>query len=269
MKHSKKILITTVVIIYILLLFFWSYINFFLGSVEGNINNLYGALYPIISLIGAVYGLFYVAKKWGAWRSVVGRGIIFLCLGLLGEAFGQLTWSFFTIVKQVEVPYPSIADLGYFSIIPFYGIAMYHFAKASGVNITLKSFLGKLQALFIPLGMVSIAYFLFLREIEVDFSAPLRTFLDFGYPGFEAIAVSIGILTYSLSRGVLGGLMKPKILFVVFALIFQYVTDYTFLYRVGVETYYNAGIVDLMYTTSLALMAIAVAMFTSIERDKT
>jgi hypothetical protein len=53
----------------------------------------------------------------------------------------------------------------------------------------------------------------------------------------------------------------------VVALIAQYVTDYTFLYTVGVETYYNAGIVDLMYTTSLMMMSIAVASFAKIGED--
>jgi len=265
-KTNSKV-VYLIVTCYVLFVVFWLYINFVAGSQEGFINNLYGALYPIISIIGAGYGIFVVSKKWGMWKSVVGRAILFVCLGLLGEAFGQWAWSYFTIVKEVEVPYPSIADIGYFSIIPFYGLAMYHFAKASGVKISLQSFVGKVQAILVPLGMMAIAFFLFLKNIEVDFSQPLKTFLDFGYPGFEAIAVSIGILTYSLSRGVLGGKMKPKVLFIVVALIAQYVTDYTFLYTVGVETYYNAGIVDLMYTTSLMMMSIAVASFAKIGED--
>lgn len=257
-----KLIRSTILAIYVLLVIFWLYITF-TGSQEGFVNNLFGTLYPVISVLGAVYG-FFVAKKWGAWKSVVGRGILLISLGLLGEAFGQWAWSYYTVVKEVEVPYPSVADIGYFSIIPFYGLAMYHFAKASGVNINLKSFFGKLQALIVPITMIVIAYVLFLKDIEVDFSQPLKTFLDFGYPGFEAIAVSIGILTYSLSRGVLGGRMKPKVLFIVIALIAQYVTDYTFLYTVGIETYYNGGIVDLMYTTSLMLMSLALVSFSKV-----
>ena len=93
---------------------------------------------------------------------------------------------------------------------------------------------------------------------------PLKTFLDFGYPGFEAIAISIGILTYSLSRKLLGGIMRPKIFFLVFALVAQYITDYTFLYQVGVGTYYNGGVVDLMYATSFAIMALGVISFTQV-----
>ena len=79
-------------------------------------------------------------------------------------------------------------------------------------------------------------------------------------PG-DSIAISIGILTYSLSRGILGGVMRSRILYLVWALVAQYITDYTFLYQAGTETYYNAGIVDLMYTISLTIMALGVISF--------
>src|SRR3989344_288741 len=252
--------------VYVALFVFW--INIYLsGSQEGFINNLFGALYPLISLSGGIFGLVVVSKKWGGMKSLIGRGVIFLSLGLLAEVFGQWAWSYFVVIKQVELPYPSIADFGYFLIVPFYALAMYNFAKASGVRVGLKSMMGKLQAIAIPVLMIVIAYTLFLQHVEVDLSNPLRTFLDFGYPGFEAIAISIGILTYSLSVGVLGGVMKPRILYLVFALVAQYITDYTFLYQVGTETYYNGGIVDLMYMTSLLIMSLGVISLNKIEEN--
>ena len=247
----------TILVIYIILVFFWFWILTH-GLEEGIFNNLYGVLYPLIPLIAGLYGVIWISKKWGGYKSLMGKGAFFLSLGLLAEVFGQWAWSYYVIIEKIEVPYPSIADIGYFAIVPLYSYAMYNFAKASGIEIGLKSFLGKIQAIIIPLIMVSVAYFLFLRNIPLDFSDPLKTFLDFGYPGFEIIAVSLAILTYGLSRNILGGIMRYGILFIVFALIFQYVTDYTFLYRVGVGTYYNGGIVDLLYTTSFMIMALAI-----------
>lgn len=191
--------------------------------------------------------------------SLIGKGVIFLSLGLLAQVFGQLTWSYFTIIAGVEVPYPSIADIGYFLIIPFYAYAMYNFAKVAGVRVGLKTLSGQLQAIVIPLLMIAVAFTLFLKDVDYDFLGdPIRTFLDFGYPGFEAIAISIGILTYSLSRRVLGGIMRSRILYFVFALVAAYITDYMFLYQVGVDTYYNAGLVDFMYMTSFLIMSLGV-----------
>ena len=259
LKHTLSKLL---IIIYFGLLIFWMWI-FVSGSKEGLVNNIYGALYPIISLIAGTYGLFIVSKEWGGLKSVLGKGVIFLSLGLLAQVFGQWTWSYYTIIAGVEIPYPSVADVGYFLIVPFYILAMFNFAKAAGIKVGLKNFSGKLQAVIIPLLMIAVAYILFLRGIEVDFiNEPIRTFLDFGYPGFEAIAISIGILTYSLSRGILGGRMRSRILYFVFALVAAYITDYTFLYLVGIEEYYNAGPVDLMYTTSFLIMSLGLISLT-------
>ena len=46
-----------VVVIYAILVFFWIWILTH-DLQEGTFNNLYGALYPLISLIGGLYGIF-------------------------------------------------------------------------------------------------------------------------------------------------------------------------------------------------------------------
>jgi hypothetical protein len=253
----KNPLARSLTAIFVILFIFWIWI-FSKGFEQGFYNNLFGALYPIISLAGGLYGLIVVSKEWGGLKSLVGKGVFFLSLGLLAEVFGQWAWSYFTIVKGIEVPYPSIADIGYFLIVPFYILAMYNLGKAAGIKFGLSSFRGKIQAIAIPVLMVAIAYILFLKDVVIDSSEIIRTFLDLGYPGFEAIAISIGILTYTLSRGFLGGAMRSRVLLIVIALVFQYITDYTFTYQVGTEIYYNGGIVDLMYMISLIVMSFAV-----------
>ena len=89
--------------------------------------------------------------------------------------------------------------------------------------------------------MLAVGYFLFLQGYEFDWSDPLKVFLDFGYPFGQAIYVSIAILTYLLSRGILGGIMKGKILFILFALCMQFLSDYTFLYQSSKGTWSVGG----------------------------
>lgn len=223
-------------------------------------NYLFGVLYSLMAIIGGIIGMYW-SVKYGGWRSSFGRGMIFLSLGLFFEAFGQLSWTFYNVVLRVEVPYPSIADIGYFGIIPLYALGMLNFAKAAGVRFSLGTYLGKIQAVIIPIIMVAVSYFLFLRGYQLDFSAPLRVFLDLGYPLGEAITISIALITFMLSRNALGGTMRKRIFFIIFALIIQYVTDYTFLYRASRELYFNGGVVDLMYAVSFFVMTLCLIQF--------
>ena len=48
-------------------------------------------------------------------------------------------------------------------------------------------------------------------------------------------------------------------------MVFQYITDYLFLYRSGAGLYYNAGVVDLFYTTSYLIMSLGLISFYDVE----
>lgn len=259
----KSKLTYIVLAIYLILLIWW--VKIFLSGVKSSDENyLFGFAYSFLALIGGLNGLL-VSKVWGGYKSLVGKGIIFISLGLLGEWFGQTVWTYFNVAQRVEVPYPSIADIGYFSIIPFYALGMFFFAKAAGAKFSLKTIRGKLILIIIPIVMGTVSYLLFLKNLSPSLSDPIRTFLDFGYPFGEAITISIALVTFGLSRGILGGRMRNKILYLIFAFIVQYITDYTFLYKAAAGIYYNAGFVDLMYATSFAVMTIGLISLKSHE----
>ncbi len=109
--------------------------------------------------------------------------------------------------------------------------------------------------------LLAYSYWVFLKGYEFDWSAPLKIFLEFGYPLGQAIYVSLAILTLFLTRGVLGGVMKNRVLFVLFALLMQYLADYTFLYQASQETWAAGGINDYMYLASYFIMALALLQF--------
>lgn len=265
-KSLRKSKFSWFIVIYYLILLAWWVKILISGQKEGFENNLFGAIYPLLALVGGINGL-KISRIYGGWSSVMGRGIIYLSLALLGQVFGQFIWSYYNIISKVEVPYPSVADIGYFLVIPFNILAMWSFAKASGVKLSLGKISGKIQAALIPLILLIIAYVLFLRDYEFDFSNPIKIFLDFAYPTGEAIYISLAIITYILCRNLLGGIMRHKILFFIFAFTVQFLTDYTFLYSVSHEFYYNAGIVDLMYATSFAIYSLALLNLKFIDTD--
>jgi hypothetical protein len=81
-------------------------------------------------------------------------------------------------------------------------------------------------------------------------------FLDFGYPLGQAIYVSLALLTYLLSTKTLGGIMKNKVLLILFALAVQYAADYNFLYQAYAETWSVSGYGDVIYLFAYFLMAV-------------
>jgi hypothetical protein len=249
-RIQKKLII---VVFFFLTL--WSlYINF-LTPEDSFDHYLFGAVYGIIALWGGLGGLL-IAKKWGGWSSVMGKAIILLSCGLLAQEFGQLVFSYYNIYAHIEVPYPSLADVGFMGSIFFYAAGMIMLGKAAGISYSLKKVSGKLQVILIPLAMLIVSYSLFLTKYEFDWSSPLTIFLDFAYPLGPAIYISFAIFTYTLSNKFLGGIMKKKILFIIFAFVAQFVCDYNFLFQSSRGTWVNGGYGDYLYLVAYFLMAV-------------
>jgi len=251
------------ILLFLLLSVWWLYI-FIWGIKETYINDAFGFVYGGFSLLGGITGLV-VSGRWGGLKSTIGKPIICLSLGLLLQGFGQYSFWYLNSILKIEIPYPSIPDIGFFGTIPFYIYAAYLLAKSSGAKISLQSFHNRLQAILIPLIMLIVAYFLFLQGYEFDWNSPLTIFLDFGYPMGQAIYISIAILTYSLTRKMLGGVMKFPILFLILAFFVQFFSDYT--YVLFKEIYFPGSFIDYLYLLSYFIMALGLMQF-KIVADK-
>ncbi len=245
---------TSTLLIFVLLLIFWVVI-FLGGTKEAPVNHIFGFIYGGFSLFGGACGLI-ISRQWGGFKSIMGRAILALSAGLLLQGFGQYSFWYYNFVLKIEVPYPSVPDIGYFGTIPFYIFAAFCFAKASGVKVSLRSFKSKLQAIIIPVVMLGIGYGLFLRNYDFTSTTPQQVFFDYGYPLGQAIYISIAILTYSLSRGLLGGVMKNKILLLLFAFFAQFLADYIFIYFH--QFYFPASFIDLFYLIAYAIMTLGI-----------
>lgn len=220
------------------------------------INYVFAGTYGLIALWGGIWGI-NIAKKWGGFKSVLGKALLFLSFGLLAEEFGQVVFTAYYFILQVPVPYPSLADLGFFGNIPLYIIGILFLAQASGAKLRFKSFNHRLQALIIPLIMLVAGYLLFLQEYQFDWTDPLRILLDFGYPLGQAIYISLALVTYLLSKSVLGGIMRSKIFFILLAFVFQFISDYNFLYQSSRGTWVNSAYGDYLYFVAYFIMTLA------------
>lgn len=248
----------TIVAIMLLSLLVWRFYLYTIGAAADDHSvQFWAATYQIVAWLGVFCGLYF-ARLWGGWKSLVGRANLAFAIGLLAQSFGQSVFSYFFYSGQ-EVPYPSLADLGFFlSIIPYiYGAAL--LVKFSYVSTSSRSFKNLIIAVILPAAMLILSYWFFLRGYEFDSTNTLKVILDFGYPLGQAIYVSLAILALLGARRILGGLMMVPTLFFIFSLVTQFLADYFFLYLSNQELYTGVGIdiVDFLYLAAYTLMAIS------------
>jgi len=216
--------------------------------------------YGIIAGIGGLIGL-KVAKKWGGRKSILGLSLLLFSVGLIFQFLGQVSYAIYFYVYHIDNPYPSFGEIFYFGSIPIYIYGVYLLGKASGSSISLRAIKNKILVVIGPALATATSYFIFLREYQFDWSLPVAVFLDFGYPVGEAIFISLALIAYVLTKPVLGGFMKKKVLFFIFALVTQYIADTFFLYRTFSDTWYAGGFSDLLFVVSYFLMGYALLRF--------
>lgn len=248
-------------LIFIFFVGLWIYIQLFLDK-QDKMYLVFSGTYSFMALYGAICGL-HTSYNWGGFKTLMGKAIFIFSLGLISQVFGQLIYSYYTNIQHIQVPYPSIGDIGYFGTIPLYIYGALLLAKSSGIKVNFKSFRKKIFALVIPLTILSLSYILFLQDYKFDFGNPVKIFLDFGYPLGESIYISIAIIIFIFSRNVLDGIMRSKALLILIALLFQFLADYIFLYNSS--EFYSGSYIDLIYLVSYFTMTVALLSLKSIQ----
>ncbi len=256
-KFQKNRLIYIIpIVIFVVFSAWWLYLRQFSIDSTRDARQLWGATYQILALYGAIVGLF-ISHKWGGYKSIFGRAIMFFSLGLFLQCFGQTYSSYYVFHYNTESPsYPGIGDIGFFGSIFLYIYGVILVAKVSGAGKPLKKVGNKVFALLIPTLILLVSYHFFLQGYEFDWTNKLKIFLDFGYPLGQALYVSIAILALLMSRKFLGGIMKKPILFLIFALLLQYFSDFFFLYQANLGNWYAGNINDYSYSVSYFIMSL-------------
>jgi hypothetical protein len=215
---------------------------------------IWGACYGLTALVGGLYGL-YASRAWGYFRSHVGRAIILLSLGLLFDEFGQLVFSYYNIIEKVAIPYPSLADVGFFGAVPLYILGAFYLLRSLGVGSAARKNPLKLAVgVLIPLIILGVTYWLFLKDYDASEKDALTIFLDFAYPLGQATYVSLALVALTSVGRLLGGVMKMPIFLLLFAFVLQYTADFNFLYQATQGTWGVSGYGDFLYLSAYFMM---------------
>lgn len=256
-QYKESRMLRYVAVFFILLTIWWLYM-YLNGITKGLGTDLFLLVYPILTIVGGVYGLIF-ARKWGGFRSTFGTAVSLFALGLLAQTFGQYLYNYYQVLLHIDIPYPSIGDFFYFTSVILYIFGAIQLARVAGLKFSVETVQGKLKAFVIPLGVLLTSYLVLLQGYEADWSNKLIVFLDFGYPIGQAIYLSIALLALLISKNILGGLMRKPIMLLVAALVAQFLADFIFSYQVSREvvTYYPGGTNDFIFAISYLLMTLA------------
>lgn len=250
-------LLTIVTLLFVVITGWWLTVNPLVADALVDKKNIWSSSYEFISIFGGICGLF-ITKHWGGRKSILGRAVLAFSIGLFLQSFGQVVYNFYTLVEKIQAPYPSLGDIGYFGSIFAYLYGVICLARYTGVNISFKSLANKILVFIIPIGLLALSYFTFLKDYQFDWTNPVKVFLDFGYPLGQAFYVSIALLVLILSRKFLGGILKKPVLLLVFALVIQYVSDSNFLFQANNGNWYAGSIGDFLYAVSYFAMTVAI-----------
>src|SRR3989344_7972668 len=136
LNHRVSSLVTA--ILFIVLFVWWLSLSPFDSSPENeHARFVWGAFYQLIAIWGGISGLI-AASVWGGGKSIIGKSLLMLSCGLLLQAFGQSVYSFYNLFAQVEAPYPSLGDVGFFGSVLFYIYGAILLIKASGSNVSMR-----------------------------------------------------------------------------------------------------------------------------------
>ena len=253
-KH--KILFWILALLFVSLSLWYFYIhNFDLSDTE-SARQAWASVYQVVALFGGIVGLS-VSSKWGGYKSMMGKATLWLSLGLLLQTFGQSVNSYYNYFQHQSIPYPSIGDVGFMGSVFAYIFGAHFLIRTTGFKFSFKSTKGKLIAVGVPVLILGFSYFYFLKGYSFDWSNPVKILLDFGYPLGQAAYLSIACLAFLSCRSFLGGVMEKPLIYLMIALMFQYLSDFTFLYQANAGTWYVGGLNDFLYFISYLMMTLS------------
>ena len=163
------------------------------GTKSSYSNSYFGLTYAFLPVVAGLFG-FASAYRWGGVKSSMGRALFYLSSGLITWGMGQIMWSYYVLVLQIEIPYPSLADLSFMCSWPLWGIGIYHLSKAAGIKFQISKKSSQLQIYILPLLMTIFSYYLIVHVarngVLISSDNGIVVFFDLLYPFMDALLVA-------------------------------------------------------------------------------
>lgn len=207
---------------------------------------IYGSIFTSGAILGIANGL-----KFGM-KSKVGKALIALGFGLFSWQVGLWIWVYYNIVLNLEVPFPSLADI--FFLLTFYPLLIY------GCFNLLQLYTPKIErhikiesVVVVILSLVAICGFVIPPFIDPE-AGIFSNFISIAFPVGDALLIAIALMALRIG----GRKIHPSLLILVIGFFVQFAADIAFSYRTTQEIYWNGDIADVLYTLAGFTMSLGV-----------
>lgn len=249
---EKKILTT----VFVFSIIFWLVFVFVSGYSQHPLG-LYTQI-PLVAIpvFGGLIGLKRFAE-WGKFKSVIGRAVFWLSTGMLLWGIAIAIWTYFLSV-EVLLPYPSIADYVFVFSSISHIVGLVFLSRVVGVSQGLRTFNGKMVALFVTFVLVSFSYYVIVivahnNVLVLPTDTVIQSFFNYAYTIASLIDITIIGAIYFVSRKYLGGTFKIPVLTLLVGFLIHFFAIFFFVKTISSGAYFNGNIADILFTIAVFL----------------
>jgi hypothetical protein len=206
---------------------------------------------PLIAGAAFAFSILALVKYWGSFRERFSLSWLCFAVGLGLWFLGEVSWSVYTLLLSVELPYPSIADVFWLSgYIPIF-IALFLYVKTFLQVLSSRV----IYAVTVAVLFLAVLVFAFLAAPVFGAEEDLGVvFADFAYPVFDAVLLYLATLGFAIF---FKGRIGRSWLFLTAGLISITLADILFSYTTANEIYYCGHPLELLYHFGYMLLFLA------------
>jgi len=209
---------------------------------------LFSNIFPLfIAGATAVASYFALRNYWENLESQLSRIWLGFCLGMIFWFIGEVNWAFYTLILDVKIPYPSVADIYRLVGYGFFLFAVFTYIKVFRTIITRKLF--TTASIFTLPTSTGIIPLLFLSISARSPEMNLTTLLvGLAYPLLDLtllVLAMLGLLVFTTTG--LKGRLGSVWLLINAGIIMNIFGDIIFSYSNLQNTYYNGHPLELFF----------------------
>ncbi len=208
---------------------------------------------PLIAGVAVASSALALRKYWGKMEDRFSKIWLAFTVGMIFWFFGELGWAIYVLLLNVQIPYPSLADVAWLiAYLPL--IAGFHWYLRA-FQFTISKTLYKTGAVIIGLGslglFVSFLVPVFAKMAETE---AITVAIDVTYPALDLILFGYALLALLIF---IRGKIAVAWALISSAVLMDILADILFTYTTLQGTYYNGHPLELLFHFGYILYALA------------